>query len=150
MNEKNELTYRLYVLSIRQLSGINKGCQGIHAALEYSEKYFIDPEYRKYIEKDKTLVMIDGGTNQDMIKILDQLEEGNIHHTYFTEPDLNDCVTSIAFIADERVWDKAYSKENFVLVECDEDEQFNEWVESIGGPKNLLLRNIIQGKRRSL
>ena len=148
MNETKELTYKLYVLSIRQISGVNKGCQGIHAALEYSEKYFIDPEYRKYVEKDKTVIMLDGGTYQDMIEILDQLEEGNIHHTYFTEPDLNDCVTSIAFIADERVWDKAYSMENFGIE--DDDDWYLNWLESIGGMKNLILRNIIQGKRLSL
>ena len=146
MNEKKNLKYRMYILSLRQLSPINKACQGVHSSLEYAKKYHDDPEYMKFIDVDKTLIMVDGGTNQDMLGIVEQLKELDINHSYFTEPDLNECVTSITFIADERVWDKKYFKtyqeyyeyfgEFYESAEDQDAPNYEEWLEHIGGIKN--------------
>ena len=48
--------------------------------------------------------MVDGGTHQDMVELQRQFEELDVPHSYFIEPDLNDCMTATV-ILDERVWD---------------------------------------------
>jgi hypothetical protein len=148
MNEE-KLQYRMYCLALRHLSSINKGIQNCHSCLEYANKYHDTPEYQKYIKTDKTMIMLDGGTLPDLVDIAYQLDDAFINFAAFQEPDLGDIVTSIVFIADERVWDRNYDYENF----CHSDEEnscYEEWVESIGGLKNLELRNILAGKRLSM
>lgn len=161
MNEEKKLEYRMYVLSLRHLSPINKACQGIHSSLEYANKYHDDPEYRKYIEVDKTLIMVDGGTHQDMVEIHRQFDEVGIKHSYFIEPDLSNCFTAITVIADERVWDKKYFQSyqeyydyfiEFYENGIDSDgiePNYEEWLEHIGGEKNAKLIEILSNKRLS-
>ena len=162
MIEEKELEYRMYVLSLRQLSSINKACQGIHSCLEYANKYDNNPEYRKYIEVDKTLIMLDGGTYPDLLSIVNELENNDIHYASFLEPDLGNLITSICFIADERVWDKKYFHSfqeyyEYFIEFYDTDLQvgtgtptYEEWLETIGGEKNAKLTEILSGKRLSL
>jgi len=161
-NEKKELEYRMYCLTLRQLSPINKGVQNCHSCLEYANKYHGELDYRKYIEKDKTLIMVDGGTNPDMIEIQRQLETADIKHSFFNEPDLNNCLTAITVIVDERVWDRKYFHSfqeyyDYFMEFYDTDLQigtgsptYEEWLEHIGGEKNAKLIEILSGKRLSL
>jgi hypothetical protein len=161
MNEEKELKYRMYILSLRQLSPINKACQGIHSSLEYADKYHNDPEYRKYIEIDKTLIMLDGGTYPELLSIVEELNSVGINFTYFKEPDLGDLITSICFIADERVWDKKYFQSyqefydyfikfyNTDLQLSEESPTYEEWLQHIGGEKNAKLIEILADKRLS-
>lgn len=147
-----KLNYRTYHLVLRQLSSINKGIQAEHNSKRYIWKYKDDPETAILFDKNspdnETTIILDGGVHQDMVEIQKQLEENNIKHTYFNEPDLNYCMTAITFIADERVWNKSY-------VDCfeyiDENEcSISDWVKYIGGNKNVLLRQILENKRLSL
>ena len=158
MNKEKKIEYRMYVLALRQLSPINKGVQNCHSCLEYANKYHNDQEYQKYINEYKTLIMLDGGTSQDMIEIQLQLEEAGIKHSYFNEPDLNDCLTAITFLADERVWNREVYFNNYADYETyfnqDNDGEFSlptyeEWLEHIGGEKNTILIEILSNKRLS-
>jgi hypothetical protein len=161
MNEEKELEYRMYILSLRQLSPINKGCQGVHSSLEYADKYHNDPEYRKYIEIDKTLIMLDGGTYPELLSIVEELNSVGVNFTYFKEPDLGDLITSICFIADERVWDKKYFQSyqefygyfmefyNTDLQLSEKSPTYEEWLQHIGGEQNAKLIEILAGKRLS-
>lgn len=160
--DKASLKYRMYVLSLRQLSSINKACQGIHSALEYANKYHEDVEYRKYIQEDKTLIMLDGGILSDLESIVDTLVANDIKYSYFMEPDLGNIITSVCFIADERVWDENYIKSYMEYYEFfsgffntdlqyeDKLPTYENWVEYIGGKKNEELIKILKGKRLSL
>lgn len=162
MSENKELEYRMYCLSLRQLSPINKGVQNCHSCLEYANKYHDDSEYKKYIEDYKTLIMLDGGTLTDMIQISQTLAENDINHAVFKEPDLGDIITSICFIADERVWDKKYYQlyqeyyDYFIEFYGTEFQKSNtlpsyeEWLEHIGGEKNAVLTDILRGKKLSI
>lgn len=162
MNEKSkDLEYRMYCLSLRQLSPINKGVQNCHVCLEYANKYHDDLEYRKYIDVDKTLIMLDGGTYPELINIIDELNSVGINFTYFKEPDLGDLVTSICFIADERVWNKKYFQsyqeyyDYFIEIYNSELQigegapSYEEWLKHIGGEKNAKLIDILSNKRLS-
>lgn len=160
--ERVELEYRMYALSLRQLSPINKGVQNTHACLEYANKYHSTPEYRRYIEVDKTLIMLDAGTSQDMLNLVDILSKNEINHTPFKEPDLYDIITSVALLVDERVWnsnkyihsfDEYYNHimqfYNTDLQMCDEPPTYEDWLSYIGGPKNEVLISLLAGKRLS-
>ena len=43
------MEYRMYVLVLKQLSGIDKGIQAAHACLEYALKYGETNDYKNYI-----------------------------------------------------------------------------------------------------
>lgn len=80
--------------------------------------------------------------------------------------DLDDAITSVCFLADERVWDRKnypdYEDWLFKNGHClailtsmpsqtkFDEELYKEWVEFIGGEKNVYLREIIKGKRLSM
>ena len=94
----------------------------------------------------------------------------------FYEPDLNDALTSVCVICDARVFDKEhypnfgdwridfkmYDTAKKSLPKLNENmlrkltndnakelfpEYFQDWVNFIGGPKNLFLRDLINGKK---
>lgn len=161
MKEKLEL--RMYFLTIYQLSGIQKGIQCGHAALEYAYVFGEDAEFVDFIENWKTWVILNGGTtndDSDMIgeyigslnRISMQLEEHGIKYSSFREPDLNDSLTAVCFIADERVFNKN-KYPDYVNLEDDTDDSdrdinYEYWVENVmGGEKNLFLRNLISDKK---
>lgn len=144
--KENKLNYRVYHLVLRQLNGINKGVQAAHSFGRYvwsfkdskEVKSVFDPEF----PENETTIMLDGGTNQDMWEIKRILDENHIQHSYFTEPDLNNCLTAITVVVDERVWDVKY-----IISYGDED--YDNWLEVIGGPKNDILINLLSNKRLS-
>ena len=59
------MEFRMYVLVLKQLSGIDKGIQAAHACLEYALKYGETNDYRNYINNDKTIIVLNGGTSSD-------------------------------------------------------------------------------------
>lgn len=156
--DEERFEYRMYVLSLRHLSSINKACQGIHACLEYSQMFHDEQDYQQYVEHDKTLIMLDGGTASDMDDIITELQNSGVNYAVFREPDLYNLPTSICFLADERVWDN----DRYMQLEADYIElTYNwniiessnptpTWLEYIGGEKNAKLIQILEGKRLSI
>lgn len=160
--ENKKLAYRTYVLVLRQLSPINKGVQAEHSSKRFVWKYKNDEEisyvFDPEMPENETTIMLDGGVHQDMVEIKDKLESAGVKFSYFEEPDLNNCLTAITFIADERVWDRKYFKtfqefyDYFMQfygtdLQLDTDPPtYNEWLVHIGGEKNALLIEILQNK----
>jgi len=158
-----ELELRMYFFTIYQLTGIQAGIQCGHAALEYAYKYFNSDKYRNFYHKWKTWVILNGGTTNSkcdlngiregtLDRILQQLCENNISHSYFCEPDLNDALTAVCFICDERVFNKElypdyreWSEREWSEFEW--DDSYNRWVNFIGGEKNVFLRELLNGKK---
>lgn len=165
-----KLERRMYFFTLYNISEIQKGIQCGHAALEYANLYHNDFEYQSFITKDKTWVILNGGTTNScdeclgsLNEILQSLEDNNIKHSSFYEPDLNDALTAVCFIADERVYNyKKYP--DFVMPDIDDIESDidfrnttyteiaeslrKEWINDIiGSPQNLFLRNLIRYKK---
>lgn len=192
---------RMYFFVPYNISPIQQGIQSGHAALEYARKYQNDPDYMDFIDNWKTWVILNGGTtNRNLIKNLDtnlcdnlktkkdfyvgsldniasSIIKANIKYGIFFEPDLNNALTAICFIADERVWNykdypnffdyvlntKTYleSLNNMVLDDNLEifnaktedqlkeifPEYYKEWVDFMGGETNIFLRELIKGKK---
>jgi hypothetical protein len=162
----NRYEWRMYSLVMYNISSMQKGVQTAHAVLEYANRYKDSNDLKEYIQEDKTLIILDGGTSVDLKQLFDDLCEHDIKFARFIEPDLNDAITSVCFLADERVWDRKnypdYEDWLFKNGHClailtsmppqtkFDEELYKEWVEFIGGEKNVYLREIIKGKRLSM
>jgi hypothetical protein len=150
------------------------GIQNGHAAMKYARKYKNDEEYIEWIDNCVTSIILNGGTTNtsndknygSMNKILDVLLDKNIKCCAFYEPGLGNQLTSVVFIADERVFDHVkwpvfsnFMKEKLPLVEWlkwfkngqevyeKAKEEFNfcykEWVELIGGENNVFFKEYL-------
>lgn len=140
----------MYVLVLRQLDGINKGIQAAHACLEYALKYGNTEEYQNYIINNKTIIILNGGTSTDLYSINEYLEHNDINFGYFREPDLDNMITAICFLADERVYNEMALKEYFethVNVAREDLMSCPEYLKAIGGKKNAVIKYIISNKR---
>ena len=188
MNEQR--TYRMYFFVPYNISPIQQAIQAGHSMGEYALKY---GRYNsnhliwEFLEKWKTWVILNGGTTNrkrdfEMIpagslnQIGDELLKNEIEFAFFDEEDLNDALTAVCFIADDRVWDwenypnfrdylnntpldfqtypflrskRIESKSDFsdeCLIETFGAE-YNRWVEKVGGIKNIFLKGLIEGKK---
>lgn len=149
MDEKLEL--RMYFFVIRQLNGLNAGIQCGHAALEYAHMYKNDPQYIDFIENWKTWVILNGGTtntNNEQLgslnEIADQFVIRGIDHSLFYEPDLNNAMTAMCFIADSRVFTFKPSKRLFEYI--DYEDLRKEGIEYTGSEENFFLWEMIHDK----
>jgi hypothetical protein len=71
--------------------------------------------FNKWRKKDKTFIILNGGTTNDSIddkwygslqKSRDILYENGMLFSEFYEPDLNNALTAVVFLVDERVFDR--------------------------------------------
>jgi hypothetical protein len=190
---------RKYIFVPYQLMGIQQGIQGGHASDQYAHKYKDDSDNIDFVENHMTWIVLNGGSTNNrrdftgksvgtLNQIADQLLEHDIKFTHFIEPDLNDALTAVCFICDERVFNKElypdftdfmaneiypeivesdlYSDEDdFIDAKLNRDyevykyknrlkfqnfskmPEYKEWIEFIGGEKNLFLRNLIKDKK---
>lgn len=161
------MEYRMYVLVERHLSPIDKGIQAAHAIASYSNVMEHDSElkeqYKKWCNEDKTIILLNGGTVKDLKYYMDEMSKLNISYSYFKEPDLDNIVTAIAILVDERVFnkekyvdyqtfvDQKVSNNFFILAETlkspEENALAQEWLKHIGGIKTAFLRGIFDNKK---
>ena len=106
-------TYRMYGLVNYQLSPIQMGIQFGHAVVEYANKYFKTPEYQEWATRDKTFIILNGGTTNTFVERIGTLNQhtfalaaNGIRVETFFEPDLGDQLTAVVFLVDDRVWDR--------------------------------------------
>ena len=156
---------------------------------------FVD-DYNNWADNWKTFMIMNGGTSnhtQNSYQVgefsgtmeghLKELNDNGIHFATFYEPDLNDMLSAIVFLVDERVFklkpyfegDTTYPDfEDWLLIKHPEAfsnpnlevskfgttsqiakniktstspsdmELYKEWVNFIGGDKNVFLRNFIR------
>jgi hypothetical protein len=187
MEEEKLLEYKMYFFTIYQLTGIQAGIQCGHAALEYANKYGSDEEFIIFVRNWKTWIILNGGTTNErrdiegivmgsLNQIADDLQQNDIQFSYFQEPDLNDALTALCFIVDERVFNRkdypdfvdyildikmypeakeAAPAENIIMLKTQSMEKlqemfpeyYKEWVRFIGGIKNVFLRELIRDKK---
>jgi hypothetical protein len=166
MKIMEELELRMYFFVPYQLTGIQQGIQSGHAALEFALKYGrYNPNHIiwDFIEKYKTWVILNGGTTnsghrgsvvgslnviENSISIYNLSADVNdkIDVERFFEPDLNDTMTAVCFICDERVFNKV-KYPDYEGYGNDFADDYDEWLESIGGEKNVFLRELIKDKK---
>lgn len=174
---ENNLEYRMYGLVPYNISPIQQAIQFGHAVVEYGQmakKYKnIEKIYNIWADYHKTFIILNGGTtNNDenayglLNEYLRELTFNDINLEMFYEPDLNNALTAIVFLADERVYDrKTYPDfkplglddyemwedhevwEDPSILDDENKANYDLWVESIGGVRNVFLRGFLKGKR---
>lgn len=182
MEEQQPLELRMYFLVPHNISPIQQAIQSGHAALEYADKFGSDEEFVRFVREYKTWIILNGGTTNDqrdfedkplgtLNQIAEQLLENDIQFSYFREPDLNNALTAVCFICDERVFNKKdypdfidyvanksginnssfeYIHLKTMSIENIKEkyfEYYKEWVRFIGGIKNEFLRDILKDKK---
>jgi len=179
------LELRMYSLVPYNIKPIQQGIQHEHAVTEYNVKHVMDNEnpcelYKTWAKEWKTVILLNGGTSNEghwvrqgfrevwyegsMELHLKTLQENDIKLAFFKEPDLNNMISGISFIVDERVFNKtlypdfvnspypwnekgrAYKpkEEEFAKWEKDNNKNYEAWCEKIGGEKNVFLRDFLK------
>lgn len=153
----NYLTYRMYGLVPYNLSPIQQGIQFGHAVVDFQWQNADVPHtglaYTKWSKIDKTFIILNGGTtnnNPDRLGTLQQyrdlLKMNDVACAEFYEPDLNDTLTAVVFLVDERVFDREMYpdfQEDLMVSVNKSMIQYQKWVERIGGQQNEFLRNFL-------
>jgi hypothetical protein len=184
MEENKELELRMYFFVPYNISPIQQAIQAGHSALEYAYKNSNGALFINFMDNWKTWIILNGGTTNShrdlegiaigtLDQIGDSLLENDIDFSFFEEPDLNDTLTAICFICDERVFNKKdypdftdylipelelndgkeanfdYIKIKMTNVEILKEKYFDiykKWVKLIGGIKNEFLRELLKDK----
>jgi len=168
------LEYRMYGLVPYNISPIQQGIQFGHAVVDYGrmvegfDKY--NAIYKKFADEDKTFIILNGGTtNNNESKLgsinihMKTMEEAGVLLQTFYEPDLGDQLTAIAFLVDERVfnkelypdfiaetipWSKKKPSETAISqLDAKNNKNYLAWEEKIGGGKNAFLRTYLKNLR---
>lgn len=161
MMENNNFTrYRMYVLVEKHLSPINKGIQAAHAIAEYGMMIGMDEEYNDWVLRDKTIIILDGGTPKDLNNIRIEMDKRGIKCSEFQEEDLEYITTAIAFLVEDKVYEAEpfnvfqsnMVRENKGLlyekgVDGIESYAEKEYCRLLGGENNVYINNIIKSKR---
>jgi hypothetical protein len=115
-----DLELRMYFFVPYNISPIQQGIQAGHALGRFCLRYGRhDPNHMvwDFLEKWETWIILNGGTTNDqrdfeMIPagtlnlIGDQLQENDIEFAYMIEPDLNNALSALCIICDERVFNR--------------------------------------------
>lgn len=190
MENTKKLEKRFYFFVPYNLSPIQQAIQAGHAALEYARKFKDDPQFIDFVDNWKTWIILNGGTtnskrNFDAIsrgslnQLADQLSLGDgisngIKMSFFTEPDLEDALTAICFICDERVFnyndypdladyilsidfpdDTKHKYNSFTIIGKSYEEIkklfpdiYEKWIQEVmGNEENRFLREMLKGKK---
>lgn len=190
--EKLEL--RMYGFVPYNISEIQKGIQFGHAVVEYGLQNFHTTEYLDWAKYWKTFIILNGGTSNhsmnryneeeyvgSMETLLEELNSNEVKVATFYEPDLNDMLSGIVFIIDERVFNRkkyldfgdwfmytnfSYLQDNMIqpnklermrlegYFETTDDEEekkfYQDWVDYVGGEKNVFLRDFLNPRKVKL
>ena len=192
---ENKLELRMYGFVPYNISEIQKGIQFGHALVEYGLENFNTTEYLDWAKYWKTFIILNGGTSNhstnryheteeeyvgSMETILETLKENDVKVGTFIEPDLNDMLSAVVFIIDERVFNrKVYldfgdwvmenhfsylknnmltgskiermRKEGYFLNASDKEQKlYSDWVNLVGGEKNVFLRDFLNPNKVKL
>lgn len=190
---RDKLELRMYGFVPYNISEIQKAIQFGHAVVEYGqmckkEDIVLENNYNDWADNWKTFIILNGGTSNhidpeyvgSMETIVDDLKENNIVFSTFNEPDLNDMLSAIVFIVDERVFNRKkyldfgdwvlenhfmYLQDNMIdsrkiermrkdgyFLTASENERkiYLQWVDYIGDEKNVFLRDYLNPNRVKL
>lgn len=192
---ENKLELRMYGFVPYNISEIQKGIQFGHAIVEYGLENFHTNDYLDWAKYWKTFIILNGGTSNhstnryheteeeyvgSMETILETLKENNVTLGTFFEPDLNDMLSAVVFIIDERVFNRkkypdfgdwimenhfSYLKNNmltgskiermrkegyFLSGNTTEKKLYSDWVDLVGGEKNVFLRDFLNPNKVKL
>jgi len=154
---KSKLKQRMYCFTLYNLSPIQQGIQSAHAIVEFAYSFSESPEYKRWVEDDKTIIILNGGTSISLYEHFKYLDENQIIYPVpFYEPDLFNGMTAFCFLADERIWDREKYPDRLPPLELVDRGagimaipaihrifDLEAFKEQIGGEKNFLLKEFL-------
>jgi hypothetical protein len=195
---ENKLELRMYGLVPYNISPIQQAIQFGHAVVEYGQKMkylgehnqSLNTQYNDWADNWKTFIILNGGTSNHSINRyhstdepfvgsmesnLITLEQNNVEVATFYEPDLNDMLSAIVFVVDERVFnrkkypdfgdwvidnygdllitDDPYETKRSIINKLKESTNkedqkvYQSWVKFIGGERNVFLIDFLRNFR---
>lgn len=108
----------MYSVSLRHLSGIQKGIQSWHADTSYSKIFdgpvpaSIQDENYKNWKRSPTVVVLETDSCQALRDLIMELRKNLTLYEAFFEEDLDNIITSVCFLGNEYVWDKETYPDN--------------------------------------
>jgi hypothetical protein len=191
-----KLELRMYGLVPYNISPIQQGIQFGHAVVEYGQKMkylgehnqLLNTQYNDWADNWKTFIILNGGTSNHSVNRysdteqffgsmevnLKSLEDNGVEVGTFYEPDLNDMLSGIVFIVDERIFNKkdypdfsdwlmsskyselirTFDTDVSIIAEYiknstnkEDQKAYKEWVNLVGGDKNVFLRDFLKNFR---
>lgn len=112
---------KCYVWVHSKLSGINAGIQALHAVAELSLLEHLDDEYGDWARHHKTVVLLNGGSCEDLVDIAHTLQGFGDEVGIFKEEDFNNQVTAIAMVPDHSTMNAMEYLESMEGLRCDDD-----------------------------
>ena len=151
----------MYGLCLYSLSPIQKGIQFGHAIVEYVQQHFNDEEYQSFANNDKTFILLDGGSSNYLSEMhddfldsprgslnsyCDEIKSQGIKVGEFYEPDINNALTAICFLVDERVFDRekypdfqgSYISQGFTTRPM--EPEYSNWLKQFSDDRNESLK----------
>jgi hypothetical protein len=195
MKMKEKLELRMYGLVPYNISPIQQAIQFGHAVVEYGQKMkylgehnqSLNTQYNDWADNWKTFIILNGGNSNHSINRYHQsdepfvgsmesnlvlLEQNGIEIATFYEPDLNDMLSAVVFIVDERVFNRkkypdfedwvidnygdlingggsSYQISRRIKESNNKEDQkvYQSWIKTIGGEKNVFLRDFLKNFR---
>lgn len=176
--EERKRELRMYFFVMYNISPIQQGIQSLHGSKAYVKKYkgnkLIIKLHDEWDQNFETVVLLNGGTSNNGFTICENGQEffidetklgtmelyekylidNNIPYAVFHEPDLNNSLSSLCFICDEKVFDwvnypifdKWYAV-NGGYMDTTLEEDYKIWVEFVGGEQNAKMKELIYGKK---
>ena len=161
---ENKLEKRMYFLVPYNISPIQQAIQAGHSMGEYALKYGrYNPDHLiwEFLEEWKTWIILNGGTTnnrfdlqgvaqgtlnqyvQDILEFNSANPDLKIEHATFIEPDINDALTALCLIVDERVFNRddypdfdGWVVESEIFVSAKDEENWKilkeEYVKEVG------------------
>lgn len=161
---KSSNIYKMYIFVLSQVRDENKATQAAMAALLYAGKFRERKEFIDFLSSEGEVIIKEGGKPSDMNEIIAKFAENNYEdYVFVSDESFNGTLTAIAVLVDEKVWDfdnyplyyewKIKNLIPTVMIgtyppkEQPDPENYNKWLESVGGKENAMLKEIIRFKK---
>ena len=156
--------HKMYIFVLSKVSDANKASQAAMAALLYAGKFRERKEFIDFLNSEGEVIIKEGGKSSDMNDIITKFAENNYEdYVFVSDESFNGTLTSIAVLVDEKVWNfddyplyyewKIKNLIPTVILDTyppkvqPDTENYNKWVESVGGKQNAMLKDIIRFKK---
>jgi hypothetical protein len=105
---------RLYSFTNNWLSDLQKGLQTAHAVAELSSCLIDFNTYYNWTNRDKTIIMLKGGTSHDLENYYKLATKTNYNTAIFREDtkSLNGAATAMVVIVPENIWSLSINDAN--------------------------------------
>lgn len=139
---------KCYVFVNAYCKGIQAGIQALHAVARLGVD--ADINYREWVRDHETVVLLNGGSHDDLLETFKSLNELDVKQSEFREEGLNDSLTAIAIVPNpmvaQAIEDIKWYRKNRYLVK-DEHPKVESYLYQTHTKKNADLAIYLQSFR---